>query len=88
MKVFDGFDMSSFNHQTHFGEFLFDFPPEPPTFPQAMLDVQYQDASIFGSDLFNLQPTSGTQQMGTSGFSPGPPVLDATWQSFVEQLGF
>jgi hypothetical protein len=92
MKAFDGFDMSSFNHQTTIDEFLFDFPPEPTAFPQVMPDIQYQDASIYGGDLFNPLPTGGTQQMilppTTTGFSPGPAVLDATWQSFVEQLGF
>ena len=90
MKAFDGYDMSSYNFQTHGGEFLFDLPPESSAF-QAMPDIQYQDASVYGGDLFH-PPTNGLQQIRQlptmNGFSPGPPVLDATWQSFVEQLGF
>lgn len=94
MKAFENFDMTSYNLQTEGGEFLFDFPPVPSaaSFPQAMPDIQYQDASIYGNDLFIQPPVSGYQQIGqapaTNGFSPGPPVLDTTWQSFVEQLGF
>jgi len=93
MKAFDGFDFSNYSSQTQSGEFLFDFPPEPSSsYPQVMPDIQYQDASIYGGDLVYQQPVSGylqnSQRPAAHGFSPGPPVLDATWQNFVEQLGF
>lgn len=90
MKAFDNYDISDYNAQLQPGEFLYDLPPN--TYPQAMADIQYQDASIYGNDLFVQPPMSGYQQNGlapaTNGLSPGPPVLDTTWQSFVEQLGF
>jgi hypothetical protein len=93
MKAFDGFEFPNNTNQTQGGEFLFDFPPEPElSYTRAMPDMQYQDASIYGGDLVYQQPVSGylqnSQRPAAYGFSPGPPVLDATWQSFVEQLGF
>lgn len=90
MRTFDGFDVSSFHLQTRTGDFLFDLPPDSSTSPKAITDAQYQD-SIYGGDLFHQQPTGGMVQghtPTTPGFSPGPPMLDVTWQSFVEQLGF
>lgn len=83
MKAFDIFDMSTYNSQTRGGEFLFDLPSDA----QAMAGVQYQDSSIYG-DVFSMMTETRQPTFLTNGFSPGPPVLDATWQSFVEQLGF
>jgi hypothetical protein len=93
MRAFDGFDMASYNLRHEHGEFLFDLPPESSAFPQAMTDIEYQDTSIYGGDLFGQQQRGGGFQQikpppDPNVFSPGPPVLDATWQSFVEQLGF
>lgn len=89
MKAFDAFDLSPFNTQSHVGDFMFDLPPESSTFPQMMPDIQYQDASIYGNDLHSANSFQQIRQSSiTNGFSTGPPVLDATWQSFVEQLGF
>lgn len=92
MKAFD-VEFSNYSLQAQSREFLFDSPPEPlASYPQAMPDIQYQDARIYGGDLVYHQPVSGylhnTHRPAPYGFSPGPPVLDATWQSFVEQLGF
>jgi hypothetical protein len=58
---------------------------------QDMPDIQCGDGRFFVGEPFNPHPQPlGNFQMGlpVGGFSPGPPVLDATWQSFVEQLGF
>jgi hypothetical protein len=92
MKAFDGFDMSSYPHQTHIGEFMFDLPPESAAVPQVIPDIQYQDTSIYGGDLFSQLPISGSHQVRPppAMIRPAhePPILDATWQSFVEQLGF
>jgi hypothetical protein len=92
MKAFDGFDMSSYPHQTHIGEFMFDLPPASAAAPQVIPDIQYQDTSIYGGDLFSQLPISGSHQVRPppAMIRPAhePPILDATWQSFVEQLGF
>jgi len=85
MKAFDGFDLSSYHHQAQTSEFIFDLPPESATLSQVMPDIQYQDTSIYGSDLFSQLPASGSHQAKPA---HEPPFLDATWQSFVEQLGF
>jgi hypothetical protein len=84
MKAFDGFDIS-FN--THARNFMFDLPPASSEFPQMMPDIQYQDSNIYGGETTNsLQHIVPPSIM--HGNPAGPPVLDATWQSFVEQLGF
>ena len=91
MKAFDGFDMTPYR-QTNMGEFLFDFPPDTSALPQVMPDIQYQDASIYGGDLFSQLPVGGAHQTkqppANAPSYQSPLVLDATWQSFVEQLGF
>jgi hypothetical protein len=81
MKIFDGLDGSSL---PPFHD-IFDLPSSLP--PQAMPDIQFPDPSIFGTestDIFNSYFVVGNNNY----YQPGPPVLDATWQSFVEQLGF
>ncbi|KAJ6520565.1 fungal-specific transcription factor domain-containing protein [Mycena sanguinolenta] len=70
------------------------------TFPDPEADmagIQFTGDSIFSS----VQPSGGygyhsaspTGAFGATvgagaGFASGPPMLDATWQNFVEQLGF
>ena len=84
-------------------EFL-PLPPPPPPSDTYPIAIHYQDAGIYGTDLF-VQPfsvgsagTSTTPVVGGwwvsaeysadgTSLSHGPPVLDTTWQSFVEQLG-
>lgn len=68
---------------------VFDFPSEP--LPNPMPDIQFTDNIFSGQSVGNLQMGGYhvpiTEYTSTSS-SPGAPVLDATWQSFVEQLGF
>ena len=110
MKAFNNVDDDNDGYARRVGlEFLYDLPPQPLPPPQSdtypMAGVNYQDASIYGTDLFvhpfsvstststNMSAGGGYQQSGTGLVAPatlshGPPVLDTTWQSFVEQLGF
>ena len=110
MKAFNNVDDDNDGYARRVGlEFLYDLPPQPLPLPQSdtypMAGVNYQDASIYGTDLFvhpfsvstststNMSAGDGYQQSGTGLVAPttlshGPPVLDTTWQSFVEQLGF
>ncbi|CCL98901.1 uncharacterized protein FIBRA_00908 [Fibroporia radiculosa] len=77
MRVFDGV-----GDPMGFAPFNFDLP--------SGIAGQMQDpstADIF-EELFGPQPFAHGQEAQTVQVPPGPPVLDATWQSFVEQLGF
>ncbi|KAJ7842233.1 fungal-specific transcription factor domain-containing protein [Mycena olivaceomarginata] len=59
-------------------------------FPEAdMAGIQFTGDSIFSIQAsgYGYSPTP-TFQSAPAGFATGPPMLDATWQSFVEQLGF
>jgi len=67
---------------------LFDFPaPGPPVISQQPLhDIQQtvsDTTSFYPTDFQPYQP-----QPHHPAFEQAAPVLDATWQSFVEQLGF
>jgi hypothetical protein len=61
------------------------------TFPDAdMSGIQFTGDSIFSIQTggYGYSPTP-TFHSPAAGFTGGaPPILDATWQSFVEQLGF
>ncbi|KAJ6541643.1 fungal-specific transcription factor domain-containing protein [Mycena capillaripes] len=61
------------------------------TFPEAdMAGIQFTGDSIFSIQTggYGYSPTP-TFHNPAAGFAGGsPPMLDATWQSFVEQLGF
>ncbi|KAG1763219.1 hypothetical protein EDD22DRAFT_777289, partial [Suillus occidentalis] len=85
MLVFDKFEQSPF---TTGGSF-----DSSESFFQAMSDVHFSGSSVYGAEIYNGQP----QVLNT--FHPAhpydapngiqeTPVLDAAWQSFVEQLGF
>ncbi|KAF8079273.1 fungal-specific transcription factor domain-containing protein [Lyophyllum atratum] len=81
-------DMRSFDvGDTMFSNFndLFDFPAATPIPQQPPL------AELHGNDT-SFYPTSGFQtyhhQPQQAPFEQAAPILDATWQSFVEQLGF
>ncbi|KAF7340940.1 Zn(2)-C6 fungal-type domain-containing protein [Mycena sanguinolenta] len=70
------------------------------TFPDPEADmagIQFTGDSIFSSVQpgggYGYQSASPTGVFGAAvgtgaGFASGPPMLDATWQNFVEQLGF
>jgi len=69
----------------------FDFPADAFTGaeqPQSMTGIQYTE-SMFNAPQpmgsYNFQAGYHSPSMG---FNTAPPMLDATWQSFVEQLGF
>ena len=94
MKTFD----NNYAHMVESAaEFLYDQPPpaDTVTYPtQGMADIGYREGGIYRTDVFG-QPSSSSG--GGGGYPPsgwvahsayGPPVLDTTWQSFVEQLGF
>ncbi|KAG2106993.1 uncharacterized protein F5147DRAFT_746108 [Suillus discolor] len=85
MRVFDKFEQPPF---TAGGSF-----DSHESFFQAMSDVQFSGSSVYGAEIYSGQP----QVLNT--FHPAHPysapngiqevpVLDAAWQSFVEQLGF
>jgi hypothetical protein len=68
---------------------LFDLPTDSLPPDDQMPDIQFAD------NMFNQQPMGafsmgqqGSPQTPGMGFGAGAPILDATWQSFVEQLGF
>jgi hypothetical protein len=81
LKTFDGLNTSNLPPFHN----IFDFPTGP--LSQDIPDIQFPDTHEFGfgNDAFNSHSSHGFPH---SGFTPGPPVLDSTWQSFVEQLGF
>ncbi|KAH8099453.1 fungal-specific transcription factor domain-containing protein [Cristinia sonorae] len=58
--------------------------PTPPSTFEA-----FPDMYLSNPDLFSVPaPPPSTYTDGTSPMNVHPPVLDATWQSFIEQLGF
>ncbi|KAJ7729104.1 fungal-specific transcription factor domain-containing protein [Mycena maculata] len=62
------------------------------TFPDAadMAGIQFTGDSIFGPQTggYGFSPPPAFQTPSASLTAGAPPMLDATWQSFVEQLGF
>jgi len=78
MRVFDQYEQPS-------------IPSE--SFHQAMSDVQFSGSSVYGAEVYSGHPQvlntfHPAQPYGAPYGVPEAPVLDATWQSFVEQLGF
>lgn len=76
LRAFDGVD-ATFD----FEQFDFDLPA----------DLQSQAGQVsreMVDELFRAQPAFGNYPEADPVPQPGPPVLDATWQTFVEQLGF
>ncbi|GLB43693.1 putative fungal specific transcription factor [Lyophyllum shimeji] len=67
---------------------LFDYPASttPPVVPQQppIPDLSAADASFFSTSAFHTYHP----QPPTASFEQAAPILDSTWQSFVEQLGF
>lgn len=91
LQMFDDFDFSSFGldptvPQSTVRSNLFDFstPMSFESGQEAMPDLQFNSGS--NNDFYSGQ-TAGTHVYPEL-FPPGPPVVDTTWQSFVEQLGF
>ncbi|KAG1799032.1 uncharacterized protein HD556DRAFT_1430789 [Suillus plorans] len=85
MRVFDKFEQSPF---TAGGSF-----DSHESFFQAMSDVQFSGSSVYGAEIYSGQPqVLNTFHPAHSYSAPNGiqevPVLDAAWQSFVEQLGF
>jgi len=80
MKTFEDLGMQYIPDFDH----IFDFPTA-----SDMPDIQLHDSNLYTQEPFNSQPLGNFQMAPpAAGYCPGPPVLDATWQSFVEQLGF
>ncbi|KAG1831964.1 hypothetical protein DFJ58DRAFT_719530 [Suillus subalutaceus] len=85
MRVFDKFEPSPF---TAGGSF-----DSSESFFQAMSDVQFSGSSVYGAEIYSGQPQvlntfHPAHPYGVSNGIQEAPVLDAAWQSFVEQLGF
>jgi hypothetical protein len=85
MLLFDGFGTA---HRLSDSD-LFDYPSGslPPDAPEVPIS---DTAGVFVQDVFNVQSFSNLQP-SSSCFSCGSSpttILDASWQSFVEQLGF
>lgn len=78
MKTFEDLGMQYIPNFCH----IFD------SLSQDLPDIQFSDSHLFTREP-HPQPLGNFQMAPpVGGFSPGAPVLDATWQSFVEQLGF
>ncbi|KAG1783395.1 hypothetical protein EV702DRAFT_1176541 [Suillus placidus] len=85
MRVFDKFEQSPF---TAGGSF-----DSSESFFQAMSDVQFSGSSVYGAEIYSGQPQvlntfHPAHPYGVPNGIQEAPVLDAAWQSFVEQLGF
>lgn len=87
-------DMRSFDMGAPTFNNLFDFPTVPIT-QSPVLDMHSHDANFYpisGYQAFqhqHQQPQQQQQQQPPAAqFEQPAPILDATWQSFVEQLGF
>ncbi|KAG2336887.1 hypothetical protein BDR05DRAFT_896174 [Suillus weaverae] len=85
MRVFDKFEQSPF---TVGGSF-----DSSESFFQAMSDVQFSGSSVYGAEIYSGQPQvlntfHPAHPYGAPNGIQEAPVLDAAWQSFVEQLGF
>jgi len=61
--------------------------PSPVPVPPNLGDWPFLDDPS-QSPLISGFPTGGFSAMSMNNSGPAPPILDATWQSFVEQLGF
>jgi hypothetical protein len=91
MMLFNGFGME---HRLSPND-MFDYPSEslPHDSPE-FVPLDHNAAAVWGgSESLGTQPfggfTAGYQSPNAcSGFGLGPPVLDASWQGFLEQLGF
>jgi hypothetical protein len=83
-------DMNRFDMGTAaFGDLFLDFST-PSSVPQLPVpDLQGSDVNFYLTPPFQMYPSPPTSQhiAGFEQHQPAP-VLDATWQSFVEQLGF
>jgi len=96
MMLFD-IDNFGMDHRLSPGD-IFDYPssslpPDSPDLPETPSNAgAFSGPDFFNSQPFgNLQQIAGYQSPGACfgfGFGYGPTVLDASWQSFVEQLGF
>ncbi|KAG2107871.1 hypothetical protein BD769DRAFT_1630572 [Suillus cothurnatus] len=85
MRVFDKFEQSPFPAGGSFDS--------PESFFQAMSDVQFSGSSVYGAEIYSGPPQvlntfHPAHPYGTPNGIQEAPVLDASWQSFVEQLGF
>jgi hypothetical protein len=85
MRVFDKFEQSPF---TAGGSF-----DSSESFFQAMSDVHFSGSSVYGAEIYNGHPQvlntfHPAHPYGAPNGIQETPVLDAAWQSFVEQLGF
>lgn len=85
MRVFDKFEQSPF---TAGGSF-----DSSESFFQAMSDVHFSGSSVYGAEIYNGHPQvlntfHPVHPYGAPNGIQETPVLDAAWQSFVEQLGF
>jgi len=67
-----------------FNDFLLDFPTVSSVSQLSVPDLRSPDISSYTMPNYSMCHTNA----GFEQHLPAPPVLDATWQSFVEQLGF
>lgn len=85
MRVFDQYQQPSFAASGS--------ADSPESFYQAMSDVQFSGPDVYGAEVYSGHPqvlnTFHPAQPHNAPYGvPEAPVLDAAWQSFVEQLGF
>ena len=85
MRVFDRFEQPSFTASGSLDS--------SESFFQAMSDVQFSGSSVYGAEIYSGHPQvlntfHPTQPYSAPNGIQEAPVLDAAWQSFVEQLGF
>ncbi|KZT73240.1 hypothetical protein DAEQUDRAFT_662513, partial [Daedalea quercina L-15889] len=80
LRVFEGIDAASWNGGAS-------APLDTNQFNYPDMPLQIQQPPVPGPDIFD-------ELFGAQAFPPepeqpvGPPVLDSTWQTFIEQLGF
>ncbi|KAG1726155.1 hypothetical protein EDB19DRAFT_1897685 [Suillus lakei] len=85
MRVFDKFEQSPFTTDGSLDS--------SESFFQAMSDVQFSGSSVYGAEIYSGHPQvlntfHPAHPYGAPNGIQEAPVLDAAWQSFVEQLGF
>ncbi|PCH34306.1 hypothetical protein WOLCODRAFT_95215 [Wolfiporia cocos MD-104 SS10] len=83
LRALEGPESTIDYSQMDFGTFIFDMPPDSPLAqpqPQSQRQPDIGAGQDFLDEMFGAQAFPTPEQT--------PPVLDATWQSFVEQLGF
>ncbi|RPD64668.1 hypothetical protein L226DRAFT_565357 [Lentinus tigrinus ALCF2SS1-7] len=59
--------------------------------PEGWMDAAHRASSVSVGSVAGIPSVNGVNVQGMDGngvMGSGPPVLDATWQAFVEQLGF